>query len=254
MLRNFLVPVVFLAVLSASLANTSTGSVELDEISFNKVINKFEASLVKFDVAFPYGDKHDAFVALAKDSKDVDELLIAEVGVKDYGEKDNEVLAKKYGATKDNFPVVRLFLKGKNDPIPFDDSQGFTTDELRRFVRENTGLYLSLPGCVRSLDKLAIKFMKAKGENRKKVLKETEELQKEFSEKEAKSAKIYKTIMEKIIEKGDQFINTEHERVKKILSGKVSDEKKKEIGIRINILQTFHLYDKQPNIPTKEDL
>lgn len=57
--------------------------------------------------------------------------------------------------------------------------------------------------------------------------------------------------MEKILEKGDEFINTEYERVKKILNGKVSEEKKKEIGIRINILQTFQLYDKQP---TKEEL
>lgn len=59
--------------------------------------------------------------------------------------------------------------------------------------------------------------------------------------------------MEKILEKGEEFIQTEHERVKKLLSGKVSDEKKKELGIRVNILLTFQLHDKQGK-PGKEDL
>ncbi|XP_021189438.3 protein windbeutel [Helicoverpa armigera] len=233
-------------------ATTTTGSVELDEFSFDKITKKFEASLIKFDVAFPYGDKHEAFVALAKDAKDVDDLLIAEVGVKDYGEKDNEALAKKYGASKDNFPVVKLFVKGKSEPIPFDDAKGFNSDELRRFVRENTGIYLSLPGCVKDLDKLAIQFMKSKKDDRKKVLKKAEDYVKNM-DKESSSGKIYKTIMEKILEKGDEFVQFENERVKKLLSEKVSNEKKKQLGVRINILQTFQLFDKQSKL-VKEDL
>lgn len=164
-------------------ASTPTGSVDLDELSFDKITKKFEVSLVKFDVAFPYGDKHEAFVALAKDAKDVDDLLIAEVGVKDYGEKDNEQLAKKYGATKENFPIVKLFIKGKSEPITFDDSKGFNSDELRLFIRENTGIYLSLPGCVKELDNLAIEFMKEKKDDRNKVVKKLEKLQNELADK-----------------------------------------------------------------------
>lgn len=226
-------------------ATGSSGSIELDELSFDKITNKFEVSLVKFDVAFPYGDKHEAFVALAKDAKDVDELLIAEVGVKDYGEKDNEALAKKYGATKDNFPVVKLFIKGKKEPLSFDESKGFTSDELRRFIRENTGLYLSLPGCVKELDKLAIEFIKAKKDDRKKILKKAEDQQNKLSAKDSAYGKIYKTIMQKILEKGDDFVQSENERVKKILTSKVSEEKKNELGIRINILQSFQLFEKK---------
>lgn len=160
-----------------------SGSVNLDELSFSKVTNKFEASLVKFDVAYPYGDKHDAFVAFAKDVRDVDDLLLAEVGVKDYGEKENEALARKYGATKDNFPVVKLFLKGKSEPLTFDNAKGFTSDELRRFIRENTGIYLSLPGCVRELDILAMKFMKSKNDNKGRILKEAEDVEKKLADK-----------------------------------------------------------------------
>ncbi|XP_068623637.1 endoplasmic reticulum resident protein 29 [Battus philenor] len=234
-------------------ATAASGSVELDEYSFDKVISKFKAVLVKFDVAFPYGDKHDAFVALAKDSKDVEDLLVAEVGVKDYGEKDNEALAKKYGATKDNFPIVKLFIKGKSEPLPFDESKGFTVDELRRFVREKTGLYLSLPGCIKELDKLAAKFIKADTEQRKEILKETINSIAKVAEKDSVSSKIYKLIMEKTLEKGDDFTKLENERVKKLLTGKISDEKKKELGIRLNILQSFQPLD-GPNKVGREDL
>lgn len=65
-----------------------------------------------------------------------------------------------------------------------------------------------------------------------------------ISFQDAASGKIYKTIMEKIIEKGDDFVKTEHDRIKKLLSEKISDEKKKNMAIRINILQTFQLHKK----------
>lgn len=174
---------IILATPYAYQSSAPSGSVELDELSFNKITGKFKASLVKFDVAYPYGDKHDAFVALATDSRDVDDLLVAEVGVKDYGEKDNAGLAEKYGATKDNFPVVKLFLQGRDEPVTFDDKLGFTSDALRRFVRENTGLYVSLPGCVKKLDALAIKFMESKKNERKEILKEVENIPKTLNSK-----------------------------------------------------------------------
>lgn len=173
-------------VIAAPSAYEATGGlVELDDISFDKITSKFKASLVKFDVAYPYGEKHEAFTAFAKEAKDVDDLLVADVGVKDYGEKDNEGLAKKYGAHKDNFPAVRLFVSGEEQPktISFDESQGFTTDALRKFVIEHSGLYISLPGCVKELDKLADKFIKASKNEKKNIVKEVEKVQKGLESK-----------------------------------------------------------------------
>ncbi|XP_034827637.1 protein windbeutel [Maniola hyperantus] len=239
MLAYLLCCFILLAIPSSHIVLANSGSVELNEYSFDKIVNKFDATLVKFDVAFPFGDKHDAFVALAKEAKDVHELLFAEVGVKDYGERENEALAKKYGATKDNFPGVKLFLKGKSEPITFDDTKGFTSDHLRNFVRDNSGIYLSLPGCIKDLDILAIRFQGSAKEDREKVLKQTEDAVEKLDSKDAATGKIYKTIMQKVLEKGDEFIAAEIKRVNKLLSGKVSDEKKKELASRINILQSF---------------
>ncbi|CAH0713681.1 unnamed protein product, partial [Brenthis ino] len=228
---------------SIYLASTSTsGSLELDEFTFDKVVNKFETVVVKFDVAYPYGDQHDAFLTVAKETKDNDNLLFAEVGVKDYGEKDNEALAARFGATKDNFPVVKLFIKGEKDPITYDGPKTLTSDLLRQFIRDNSNVYLSLPGCIKELDELATKFMSSDKENRKNVLQETKKYLEEIVSKDNKhsiNGKTYLTIMEKILEKGDDFIQTETARVNKLLDGKVSKEKKQILNFKVNILQSF---------------
>lgn len=56
--------------------------------------------------------------------------------------------------------------------------------------------------------------------------------------------------MEKILEKGDEFISSETQRLNKLLTGKLSDEKKAQISNRLNILLTFQQHNKL----VKEDL
>jgi endoplasmic reticulum protein 29 len=41
---------------------------------------------------------------LALEGSEVDDLLVGEVGVKDFGDKDNEDIALRFGANKENFP------------------------------------------------------------------------------------------------------------------------------------------------------
>lgn len=68
------------------------GCVDLDEINFQRTVERFPYALVKFDIAFPYGDKHEAFGAFSKAAhKATTELLVATVGIKDYGELENKV-------------------------------------------------------------------------------------------------------------------------------------------------------------------
>ncbi len=52
--------------------------------------------MIKFDTAYPYGDKHEEFAKVAVDGAEKAGLFVGEVGIKDYGEKDNEELGKRY--------------------------------------------------------------------------------------------------------------------------------------------------------------
>lgn len=157
------------------------GCVNLDDSSFTKIVPHFEVVLVKFDVAFPYGDKHETFTKLATELVDNKQILLAEVGVKDYGEKDNEDFAKKFGVTKDDFPAVKLFKQGEDKPITFPASTDFTLDNLRSFIRDNTNIYLGLPGCLEKYDKLATKFLETKDHD--SVLNEAENQSESLDEK-----------------------------------------------------------------------
>jgi endoplasmic reticulum protein 29 len=125
-----------------------------------QIIPKFKATVVKFDVAFPYGEKHDEFAKVALTTKDSPDLLVAEVGVKDFGNKDNSEIAQRFNIKKDDYPVVLLFIQGKTEPFRFVAKKNteFTADNIKRFIKKKSGVYLGLPGCVEKLDRLADEF------------------------------------------------------------------------------------------------
>lgn len=226
---------------------SAKGTVTLDSLTFDKILSKFQATLVKFDVAYPYGPKHDEFVKFAESIHNLDNMLMAEVGIKDYGEKDNEDLAKRFNAVdKEKYPVVKLFIQGKKDPITFEaeNDDDFTVDKLRSFVKlNNEDIYIGAPGCYEHFDKISREFaLEKNAQKRKDLLLKAEGLwDKAEGFQEQKSAEIYVKTMRKVIEKGDTFISAEKERINKILKGDVSKEKKQDFTLRLNILDSFVL-------------
>lgn len=49
--------------------------------------------------------------------------------------------------------------------------------------------------------------------------------------------------MKRIIEKGSNFVNEEQRRIENLRSSKISDNKKKELTYKLNILESFKLKD-----------
>merc|ERR1712106_505837 len=212
---------------SVSLAINCAGCTPLDVLSFDKIINRFRASLVKFDVAYPYGDQHDEFAKVAKDAVDAGDLFVGEVGVKDYAEKENKELAERFQLTKDDYPTAFLFVKnaeGKVDSFRFVGE--FSASKLKNFIRQKSGIYLPLPGCIEEFDLLVDKLLRAAKQDRKKVLREAEDLwDKVHGPKMHKRADIYVKIMKKIVDTDISFVKKEEERLKKISGGQITVEK-----------------------------
>ena len=123
---------------------------------------------VKFDVAFPYGEKHEEFAKVAAGTKDSSDILVAHVGVKDFGNKDNADLAERFNIKKEDFPALLLFLHGKTEPLKFaaEKETDFNANNIKRFIKSKSGIYLGLPGCVEQLDKLAEDFKSANEKDR----------------------------------------------------------------------------------------
>ena len=180
----------------------------------------------------------------ANQVKNTPDLLVAEIGVKDYGEKENEDLAQKYGVKKEDFPAVKLFLNGNLEkPIVFDDKD-FKVDNLKRFITQKTNVKFLLDNCLAEFDDIAMKFAEKSTtkDQQKKLLEEAKKKEAALTkEADKKSAKVYVKLMEKAVERGNIFFESENERVKNILSGKIADAKKSELQGRLNILNSFLL-------------
>jgi len=217
------------------------GCTPLDAYSFDKIVPKFRASLVKYDVAYPYGEKHDEFAKVAVATRGVPDLLIAEVNVKDYGEKDNAELAEKYDIKAKDYPVLKLFRRGMPEPLTFKGD--FKQDDIIQWVKSGTGVYIGLPGCIEQFDKIAQEFIKIREKERRDELMIQAKLliAKGFdTPKSTEMANIYLKLMEKILEKGDDFVKNEIARVENLRKTKISNEKKEHLQNRLNILQSFH--------------
>lgn len=62
-----LVTIVILALLSqCNASNTCKGCTDLDELTFEKLLKRFKVTIIKFDIAYPYGDQHEAFSRFAQ--------------------------------------------------------------------------------------------------------------------------------------------------------------------------------------------
>ncbi|KAG8189667.1 hypothetical protein JTE90_022482 [Oedothorax gibbosus] len=241
--KYFIDLVLFLVFLKVDISAGLKGAVSLDSWTFDKVISKFKATLVKFDITYPYGEKEDEYGKVAESARFSPDLLIAEVGVQDYGEKENSDIAERYGVSKDNFPVIKLFVDGKSDPFTF--SGEVRADEIKSFIKKYSQVRLVLDKCLPQFDEFAERFVAAAGKDQMEViLTEAKEAAKDIpSDSEKKSADVYIKMMQKVIERGVGFIASEKERVKNIKEGKITTAKKEEMQGRLNILHSFAVKD-----------
>merc|ERR1719473_708732 len=100
--------IVLLAQLALALAYTDRGILKLDNTTFDRIIDGTKSVFVRFDKEYSYGDEHDAwknFAAKVGDSSA--DMLVADVGVSEYGDKDNSDLAEKFSIKTDDFPQYR---------------------------------------------------------------------------------------------------------------------------------------------------
>ena len=124
----------------------------------------------------------------------------------------------------------------------------FNSENLKNFLRQNSGIYMPLPGCLEKFDNLADKLTKAESKtDKEKILKEAEKAVEALeNESDKKKAGRYVKIMSKIITEGQSFVGKETKRTDKMMEGKIADAKKKELAEKINILRSF--------TPQQEDL
>eukprot|EP00930_Biecheleria_cincta_P098833 TRINITY_DN90483_c0_g1_i1.p1 TRINITY_DN90483_c0_g1~~TRINITY_DN90483_c0_g1_i1.p1 ORF type:complete len:247 (-),score=67.39 TRINITY_DN90483_c0_g1_i1:25-765(-) len=214
---------------------TAPGALKLDNFTFTKVTSQPGWSfLVKFDQSYAYGEKEDEFKLLCKHAYEAPKLLIAEVPVQEYGDKENDDLRQTFKLTKDDFPAY--FLIDEAHPQPgLRYSGSIKADLLANWLRKHNIKIPSI-GTLEEFDALAKEFLQQGSSD--SVLEKAKALAEgQFSAD--RKAGIYIKIMQKIKEKGEDYVDSEIKRVSKIAEGKIGADKKAELEDKLKILGVF---------------
>lgn len=215
-------------------AATAQGALKLDNYTFDKVLAiPGKSFFVKFDQSYAYGEKEDAFKALCKLSYDVPNFLMGEIPVQEYGDKDNEDLAKRFKLKKEDWPAYFLFNGAHKEGLRYTDK--IEADAIAAWLRRQQ---IGMPsvGTIFELDQIAKRFLNS-GLDAKEI-EAAEKLAKDKFSNDRK-APLYVKIMEKIKEKGAGYVESESKRVSKLLEGKLPPEKSTEMNSKLKILGVF---------------
>ena len=101
-------------------------------------------------------------------------------------------------------------------------------------------MWIGLPACIEQFDNFVAEFKKANADERKAIITKAEEEEKSLTDEIEKArATVYIKTLHKVLEKGNDFIDTELKRVEKLSEGKVSPKKKQQLKDRLQILTSF---------------
>lgn len=234
----------------------TTGVLMIDAITYNKLIPNKNADIVlmvasKGNVGRRTTDyMRGEFLELAKKaSKKNDGVLFAQILVNG---SENKKQAERLGvvdlsSSDDTKPEFFLVRKGEENAIPLrPDAEDYNVADIMAFVSKTTGVNFPSRGTIKELDALVSKFMEEEGEAQRKLWREAKETvkamprDKKLHKERATNGEFYVSAMEKVLEKGPQWLDSEISRLRSIIvSDKVSDSRKDEFKRRVNIVQTF---------------
>merc|ERR1719486_1759165 len=109
--------------LTSAAGYVDRGILKLDNTTFGRIIDGSRNVFVRFDKEYSYGDEHDAWKEFAKTvGESSADMLICDVGVSEYGDKDNSDISERFSISSDDFPQYRLWTKGNDatkEPVKF---------------------------------------------------------------------------------------------------------------------------------------
>jgi endoplasmic reticulum protein 29 len=239
---------------------TASGALKLDNFTLDKIVAVPGYSLMaKIDKSYAYGEKEDAFKELCKVAAPVKNFFIAEVPVQEYNDMENKDIADRYGIKSEDFPGYLLFKGSKENPVKFagfpdptskkpatwdDDEDGEweapmidypSTENLITWLTIN-GIRVPSKGTIPELNEVAKAFMTG-GFSASELEKAKTMATGQFLYDP--QAPIYPKIMEKVKEKGADYLEKELARVTKIMTGKLTEEKEAQLKAKVNILKVF---------------
>ena len=234
------------------------GCTNLDSVTFDKIVSKFDVSLIKFDNYHCYtgGPEYATYKQVALDLANINNLLVAEVQLKEGGGKKNDDLAERYDITNDYYaparqrPSLMLLVKDRMNhdvlqAFKYEEEEDWDVDDIKNFIKRKTdAITITLPGCIREFDLYTKMYLNTDDAGQKgKALAFAEKALLKLSDKpeESFAAEIYVKVLRKLAGGSRiEFPIIEMKRVRKLLGGGQQSEKQTvQLKQKINILRSF---------------
>jgi protein disulfide-isomerase A6 len=219
-------------------AKASSDVVILDSTNFDAIVkDSGKHVLVEFYAPWcghckklaPIWEK---LATIFKNEKDV---VIANIDADKYGD-----VGTKYGVN--GFPTIKFFSKDNKDGQAYEQQRELA--DFVTFINTATGAKRTVSGRldetagrVSQLDEVASTFLSSTTKDGE--AKKAEGVVKGLSGDEAKNGDVYVKYMKAISKKGNSFVETEKERLTKLLDSSITPSKADEFTIKKNILAQF---------------
>jgi len=234
--------VLALAIVAMASAYSDRGIVNLDDLTFDKVVDGSRAVFVRFDKEYAWGDEHDAFKEAAKRvGESAADVLVVTVPL---SKVDNHLdkLTERFGVKESDWPMFKLFKKGqtsRDTPVDYKGDKK-KADAMVAWVATETGAFFGLKGQIKEFDTLARKLAKgAAASALKTTAADARKLLASVSESDKPHAEYYIKVFEKLAEKAD-YVAAESKRLKKMVEDKgVTKDKKDGFQAKLNALASF---------------
>jgi len=230
--------VIFLLAIAVSSCFASD-VVDLTSANFDKtVLDSNKDVLVEFYAPWCGHCKSLApvYEKVAETYKNDHNCIVAKV---DADNAENRPLSEKYGIS--GFPTIKFFPKGNKDGEEYSGGRGeqdfvdFLNSKCKLNRRVGGGLN-EMEGRIEKFDELAKKFLADKA-GRDAIISEAQSAVE--GQEDEKAAKYYVKVMQKMQEKGDDYANTESQRIERMLGGQMSSKQVDNANRRLNVLSQF---------------
>ncbi|KAJ7523579.1 hypothetical protein O6H91_18G055000 [Diphasiastrum complanatum] len=219
---------------------TKSDAVVLTSKIFDDITLDFKKTvLVKFFA--PWCSQSQALASayehVASAFKAEKDVIIAELDVDAH-----KAISDRYGV--EAYPTVMIFTKQNKAGETYDNVRSL--DAIVEFVNQNAhtsrnsmGHLKDEVGRVGVMDEIVNVFLSTKLMERIAILSKAEAAADELEESSIEYGKIYIKILKKMLEKGEDYVKKEHERLQRLLYSTLHHEKADELKIKQNILSSF---------------